>query len=288
MQKSKIGQEYDYESLFSSAEQSCIDLSLGLSGYRTKTIRSGNIVECEIYPMWRRGYARAARKRASRAAQRRLNDSNSTKHLIRLINTNFGEGDIMLTVTYSDDKLPPDDEHAYRDTVNYIRRLKRVAAKSGYPPLKYIIVTETHDADGLPVRVHHHIIINFPDRDAAERMWKGGNRTQSRRLQPDENGLTGLAVYIAKAKPPPKVPKNGDDKKRIRRKWRASKNLKKPIVSVSDKKVSRRAARKITKYTEDEKRQYFEKLYPGCTYIECTVTYSSVVSGAYIRVRMRR
>ncbi len=281
----KTEHEIDYSTLYTeSGQERSVSLTEGVCGYRTKTIYSGGIIECEVYPIWRRSYARSAKQHVSRAAQRKQNDKNSLKQLVRLLNTNFTDADIWLTVTYPDDSLPQDDEQAYRDTVNYVRRLRRAAAKANAPPLKYIIVTETHDEDGEITRVHHHLVTNFPDRDAAEQLWHGGGRTQSRRLQPDENGLTGLAVYIGKQKAPPGKGRS------IRKRWRASKNLAKPKVTVSDTKISRRAAKNLARMSDGERREYFERLYKKscrqCT--EVTVTYSPVVSGAYIHVRMRR
>lgn len=283
--KASVDVVTDFSSLYVEVEQEhSAGLVEGICGYRTKTIRSGSIIECEVYPIWKRSYARGIRQRRTRAAQQKQNHKNSIKHLAWLLNTNFTENDIWLTVTYSDDRLPKNDEQAYRDTVNYIRRLRRAAAKAKVTPLKYIIVTETHDEDGKPVRVHHHLVINFPDRDIAERLWQGGGRTQSRRLQPDENGLTGLAVYISKQKTPPRKGRS------VNRRWRGSKNLKKPDVTVSDTQISRRAVKKILRMTDDERCTYFERLYRKNCY-KCTevrITYSTVVTGAYIHIKMRR
>ncbi|MDQ9868898.1 hypothetical protein RFX30_05755, partial [Acinetobacter baumannii] len=55
--------------------------------YRAKTIKSGNIVECEIYPIWNtRGQAAKAKKATTRQAQKNLNEKNAKKNLIRKIN----------------------------------------------------------------------------------------------------------------------------------------------------------------------------------------------------------
>lgn len=56
-------------------------------------------------------------------------------------------------------------------------------------------------------------------------MWKLGRRNQTRRLDYDENGLSGLAHYITKD------PKG-------KKRWCASKNLKKPEEKRGDKDVS--------------------------------------------------
>lgn len=251
----------------------------GIFGYRVKTIRSGKMTELEIFPIWRRrsDYSRAAKVNPSREIQEKLNERNSIKRLTRLLNANFDESDTWLTLTYDKEHLPTDEQRAYKDTVNYIRSLKcRFQEK-----LKYIIVTETHTASGEPVRIHHHIVTNFKDRDLAEKLWRKG-RTQARRLQPDENGFEGMANYLGKQKKPSKK------ERQVTRRWRCSQKLARPKVSVSDHKVSRRAVEKLAKCSEEERKSKFEKLYKRDRYIGCQVRYSAVVAGAYVYVKMRR
>lgn len=270
----------NYEQIFTESINSQ-GFQCGVKRYRVKTIRSGSITEVEIFPIWktRSDCGRAKKKQLTRKAQEELNERNSIKKLSRLLNANFTDKDIWLTLTYDDEHLPDSEEKAYKDTANYIRRLRRVSKE----PLKYIIVTETHTEDGEPTRVHHHIVVNFPDRDTAERLWKLGGRKQSRRLQPDIHGFDGMAHYLGKQKKPPK-----DENRKITRRWRSSRNLKKPKVTVADYKIGRRKAESLAKASEGDRRAYFEKLYPKERYIECQIRYSDFVSGAYIYTRMRR
>lgn len=256
----------------------------GAGGYRVKTIRSGALTECEIYPIW---YTAADRKRirkntGTREAQQKLNELNSIKQLSRLINANFTEQDIWLTLTYDRQHLPADYTAATRDSSNYIRRLRRAhAASCSTEPLRYIIVTETRDVDGEPVRAHHHIVVNFRDRDAAEKLWTKGGRTQSRRLQPDNFEYTGLANYLGKQS-------TAKDGTKVTRRWRGSRSLRRPKVTTADKKITRRRAEKIAAMSEQERAQFFQRLYPGCKYLDCKIRYSDYVPGAYISVRLRR
>ena len=115
--------------------------------YRTKTIKSGNVLECEIYPIWNthKSTVRARKVKSSRETQKRLNEKNATKNLIRLINTNFTDNDIWGTVTYSPEKLPPSVESAQKEMAKYFRRLKYYAERHNFPPLKYVYVTEFDD-----------------------------------------------------------------------------------------------------------------------------------------------
>jgi hypothetical protein len=240
--------------------------------YKTKTIVSGPMLECEIYPIWRtsKRSIREKRRRESRVAQQKLNNRNAVKRVIRLINTNFDNSDIWATFTYSDDMLPSSEDQAKKDMQNYIRRLKRYIEKEKLDSLKYIYVTEYQEGK----RIHHHIVMNFKDRDTAERIWKNGGRTQTRRLQPDDYGLEGLARYITK------------DSKGSKR-YTCSKNLEKPRIYEAYSKFSKRRAEKIA-VNPDGAKELFEKIYKDYIFNDIDIKYSEFVSGCYIYVRLRK
>lgn len=265
-----------YTAEYEDTQEERIEAALrdkNISHYRMKTIKSGEMLECEIYPVWttHRSSQRARKEKASRAAQRNLNDKNAKKKLVRLINANFTEQDIWLTVTYDKNHLPASPEEAKRNMQNYIRRLAHAQKKNGGAPLKFIYVTEYEDGRK---RIHHHAIINFTDRDMAEKLWQGGARTQARRLQPDEFGLTGLAQYITKD------PKGN-------KRYVCSKNLAKPLVTIAEKKMTRSRARKIAE-NENAAPEIFTKIYKGYSFTDIKTFYSEYASGAYIYVRMRK
>lgn len=240
--------------------------------YRLKTIKSGDYLESEIYPLWETNSKdRKAKIKESRLAQRNLNNKNTIKKLIRLMNCNFTDKDIMCTFTYDDAHLPSNVKKAQRDMVNYLRRLKTYVKKHNLPELKYIYVTEY--SEEKKIRVHHHLVINFADRDIAEKYWKGGARTQSRRLQPDEFGLEGLARYITK------------DPKGTKR-YTCSQNLKKPIVTVADSKMTSAKVLKLIEHRIDVS-AFFTKMYKGYKFTDMQVAFSDYVAGAYIHVRMK-
>ena len=245
--------------------------------YRIKTIRSGEMLESEIYPIWNtnKSSIRGEKKNASRKAQQNLNEKNTKKKIIRLINTNFTREDIWATFTYNNENLPKDPIQAKKDMQNYIRRLKRHIKKHNLTDLKYIYVTEyEEDEKKGKKRVHHHIVMNFRDRDIAEKMWHKGGRTHSRRLQPDDYGLEGLARYIIK------------DPKSSKR-YTTSRNLDKPKITIADSRMTKRKAEKIAR-DQNVASYIFEKLYKGYTFKDISVYYSDFVSGAYMYVRMKK
>jgi hypothetical protein len=229
--------------------------------YKTKTIVSGPMLECEIYPIWKtsKKSIREKTRKESRKVQKNLNNKNAVKRVIRLINTNFGSKDIWMTLTYKEN---PTEDQARKDIQNYIRRLKRRV-----DDLKYIYVTESGDK-----RTHHHIILNIHDRDMAEALWNKG-RTQTRRLQPDDYGLEGMARYITKQK---------KDSKR----YSCSRNLKQPKVYEAYSKFTKRRAEKIASDPNSTK-VLFEKMYPKYIFKDIDIKYSDFVSGCYIYARMR-
>lgn len=92
--------EYDYDEIFNQQEENEAQLQLlndpHIVKYRTKTIKSGNFLEVEVYPIWdtRSATARARRTKESREAQKRLNYYNQnrfrpTRHARRV---GFGKG----------------------------------------------------------------------------------------------------------------------------------------------------------------------------------------------------
>lgn len=244
--------------------------------YIKKTIISGPVVECEIYPIWnKRSDVPRTKIGTSREAQKNLNDKNARKKIMRLVNTNFTENDLMITLTYKNSYLP-DEEEAKRDIQNYINRLKRKRKKDGIEePLKYLYVLEyeNNKKNSKKIRIHHHIIINKMDRDSAESVWKKG-RTDSMRLQLDADGLTGISQYISKGLC-------------AGRRWGYSKNLKKPIIHRDRTTLSKRKVEKVALY-ENEYKDFFEKQYKrqGYEYYDCKTYYSDLASGFYLYARL--
>lgn len=270
---------YDHDELFNYTDTNEELLSSlndkHIIHYRTKTIKSGNVLECEIYPVWNtHSSLRRARHFKSRDAQKRLNQKNAIKNIIRLANTNFTDNDIWGTFTYETKRLPKTVEDAQKEFTKFIRRLKYYAQKNNFPNLKYIYTTEfENDEKKGKKRVHHHIVINFPDRDVAEKLWRNGARTQTRRLQADESGYEGLIRYITKD---PKGSKQ----------YITSKNLEKPQITIADCKFTRHKVNKIitgnlSAYT------VFETMYNDkYKLVEHYYKTSEYVSGAYIYAKL--
>lgn len=235
---------------------------------REKKIYCGeNYLEVDIYPYTetrnRKG-KRSKKEKVTCTKQIKQNDKKAKRYFTQLINSNFSQNDIHLTLTYKDKYLPSTVEDAEKMAKNYLRRVSYKRKKDGKEPLKYILVTETqYDKDGeTPVRIHHHIVMNGGlDRDEVEDLWKAGRGSKAEyigtvnadRLKPDTNGLAALAQYLMK------YPKG-------KRRWHQSKNLKKPMKRTNDSKFSRRQVEKMSKAPCDP--EYWKKKYPGWTVSE--------------------
>ena len=82
--------------------------------YALKEITAGDQFEIEIYPQFRSmdevpPEGRTIKKDNNKA-QKNLNDKNARKYVERLINENFSDRDIWMTLTYDDAHLPPDGD----------------------------------------------------------------------------------------------------------------------------------------------------------------------------------
>lgn len=243
---------------------------------REKKIYCGDkYLEVDIYPytsvqeeVSRRG-KRSKRQKVTEPKQKNLNDKISKRYFNQVINANFGEGDLHITLTYSEKFLPESIEEAEKEIGNYLRRVSYRRKKEGLEPLKYVLVTEykTKKESEKPTRIHHHIITNGGlSRDAVEELWSRRRKKGQKKGEPigyvnadrlqvgeDGSGITALGKYLTK---------DPAGKKR----WSSSHNLKKPWFRTNDHKYSKREIEKITKDLPDH--AFWEKKYPGWTLIK--------------------
>lgn len=241
--------------------------------YATKTIKAGNQFEIEIYPEFTRKQAKQLNlKKKLNVAQKNLNDRNSRKRLARLINANFIKGDLWITLTYDNEHLPNSYKEALKNMNNYIRRLNGRRKKLGLGNAKYIFITEYSKEENI--RCHHHLIMDSGlSMDIVESVWKCGKRNNVRKVDPDENGLTGLANYLSKD------PKG-------KKRWCSSKNLKKPKESKS---YSNFKASHVKKMVRNRAlvESMVSKKYKNMVYISDDIRYNEYNGQFYIYVRMR-
>lgn len=257
--------------------------------YALKEIRAGEQFEVEIYPEFSKADdipAGGRIKKDNSTAQKNLNDKNARKYVERLLNENFSDADIWVTLTYGDGKEPKSMDEAIKNMQNYIRRLNYQRKKRGLPSARYIYITE-YDPDA-EIRWHHHLVIDgMMDMDTVESTWKKGRRNETRRLNKDEYGLTGMSHYITKEK----------NRAKGEKRWNSSQNLKQFRVRkvhskppVAGQKQYRPVGRYVDTFIKDRDaiEQQMTKWYPEYDFTESGVYYNDFNGMFYIRTRMRR
>lgn len=165
-----------------------------------------------------------------KSARRKLeaNEREAVKQLARLINCNFGAGDLWLTVGYDDETLAamgadPEERKAQGKEFlhKFIKKCQRQLGKEGRK-LRYIATTSVK-ASGAEeaARLHHHIIMDRLDYERLCGLWPCGSEYISYRIIDGRGDYTGIARYmLANAG-------TANGKKR----WTSSLGLKKPVYT---------------------------------------------------------
>ena len=283
---------YDYENLYKlykfitkkmSKEDLIEDLRVNNNfSIMVKTIKAGDFLESEIYPVWknRSDLIRAKKECTQRIEQKNLNDKNVKKKITRLAHTNFKIGvDLKLGLSF---KRNTTIEEARKKLKNFFLRLnrmrknelKKLGSEDKYE-FKYIYVIEGSDKRE---RVHVHLIINSlgipEERDKIEKIW-GLGFCNTERLQDFDFGIEDLTNYMAKGL------------KDSKRRWAHSKNLKKPIETTNKSLLTKKKLRNLIEY-ENYFPSLFEKIYPGYKFSSNEIYVNDVFEGVYVRVKMKR
>lgn len=273
----------------------------GVLHQRTRTVSAGPMVYVDCYPVWNTaaaGRARSAAKReAQRKAQERMNRKNARKKLERLVNANFGDGDLIVTCEYGHGMQPDGDEAALRNIRSYLRRLAYRRQRRGLERMKYIYITEVTASARYGTRYHHHVIMSGGiSRDEAEAVWRSrhGGICNAKAAQPTQQHLSGFARYLTADKSSRTIEEDGKNPqhKAMRRGWTPSRGLYDPDedATVADKKISIRKAGRIAEAVQDEAfaRETFARLYPDCELLEISAKRSEWAAGVYISVKLKR
>lgn len=271
-------------------------IPVGKMGYRRRTTVSGKRIDAEVYPVFGRqqvGYLRKAKAQAVSPAhieaQQKANEKRSWLRLIQIVEANFTDDDVRIGLDYAGD--PPDMDRVEKDIRNYLDRVRRLRKRNGLPELKAVYVI---GGDEFPAatfsgkRPHVHVIMNGGiDSKKLEALWKKGqlNRNHGRanttNLQEMSEGYGDISRYNWKNNFD-RAPKKGA------RKWRGTKNLKRPEPRATDAKMPNGRVRRIAYNFKNEAKPIMEKLYPGCILQDVQVHFSDVIDGVYIRCVLRK
>lgn len=267
---------------------------------REKRIISGKLLEANFYPIFENGrrMPRGPKIKRSTAAQEKYNRQKAVKKAIRDINANFDTDDLFIHPTYAQKNAPQSEAEAERDIRNFIRRIKTKrqseqkrlqALVRQYPDneeykkrlkvlkkeFRFYYRTERTDYKSGPyagmVNWHFHMFITGGiDRDTIEEMW--ADRINADRFRPDKFGPESAARYASKP----------DEKDAERVKLHHSRNLVAPKEpKPKDGQISKRSVENMAlKHSED--RAYWERRYPGYTFIRCFPQYNEYNGHWYV------
>lgn len=156
----------------------------------------------------------------------------------RIVNENFGEGDALMGLDYSEEGLEKlkalipetateeEAENMLFDLAEhqmelFIRRTMRQMKKDGVELLYFAVTSDRkwleETGELIPVRIHHHLIVNEEAKEYIMAAWKaGGVDWKPMGAQPD---YTGIVAYLLR-----QVRKVRKDKNA----YKSSRNLKRP------------------------------------------------------------
>lgn len=243
--------------------------------YREKIYICGEYADVYIYPVYpnilRPSGRRRSRRAPTREVQEKLNRRHRAEKLARLMNTNFTERDLAVTLTYAID--PGSDEVATKDIQRWLRKVRYRFRKQGLT-LKYIWTMERSGKG----RYHFHVVLSGGiDRDELEMLW-GHGYANSKRLQFDQHGLTALSRYMTK-----NYEEDGD--RPAYRAYNPSKNLIDPEPTVSD---SRIRSRKRAAELADMDWNAWRELYPDYEVADLQPFTSDEYGSVYIFARLHK
>lgn len=211
-----------------------------------RTYEAGDVGEKTKFfvPGRRPENGKLSRRQKNAVKKQEQNEYSSQKTLARLINANFGKGDLFMGLDYNDEGLQKilawgrthglnvdaEDaaerqnaiwETAAHELDNALRRVKRKLEKQGME-LKAIYCTSDMDGDtGEIVRVHHHLIVNADVQEAFTQAWEkyGLGNVSWTPLWENQIDRTPIAEYIIR-----QVRRIPDAKK-----FRSTRNLVRPV-----------------------------------------------------------
>lgn len=262
-----------------------------ISHYTVQYIFSGEWAEIKIFPQWKKRSSVPKKGNTTKEAQQRLNHRNAVNKLCRILNHNFKPyEDLFCTFTFDDEHLVTDIDEGFEMADKALRRIKYQYKKAGVE-LKAVSKVEIKKAkdclsryikttDGRQLyRPHLHIVMNGGvEIPKLVRAWQYGRNKRLELLRYDREGFLKLAIYLCK------------DTKEGRRRWNSTANLAKPPPPKNI--YSHRAAGK-TKASEvainaDLRKEYFEQLLPGYSFVQAGANINDLSSGCYIHTRMAK
>jgi hypothetical protein len=198
---------------------------------RSKTVIAGSLVKVVIYtpPMPRDNpQQRAARHRATTAAQKRLNHISAQAKLEFKLAANFSYKDYFITFTYAKGNEPKGRREVNRHKAQYVRRIRNQRSRRRQV-FKWVFAPEHKHGKG---RWHLHAVINAADPridiDEIKSLWPYGHVEISRLFDQKHrfSSWGSIARYMTKERP-----EDGKDTTPVGAQiYSCSRNLAPPVV----------------------------------------------------------
>ena len=167
-------------------------------------------------------------RKAGSSSERKIfaNERAEKLRLARLLNTNCYNGGYLITLKYSDVRLPTSYEDARTDGQKLMRKLGSLCRKQGIELRRVLVTANWSPKRNGPARYHHHVVINEIPLSILQELWPAGELHVKRLKNGD---LSDLAAYLCD---------NVHLEDGRKKKWSPSQNLAKPVytepVPVSD------------------------------------------------------
>lgn len=164
-----------------------------------KIIVAGPLIVEAVYPAIpgrEQPSVRAAKRKLSSEAQQRMNQKYSWQKLELMLAANFLPGDLVVTLTYDDEHLPP-RRSAAEAKLKYFRQKLSAKRRTHGKELVMFWNTESKHGDG---RFHHHAVINTTGDDYNDILsaWGQGEIEISPLKIDKEHSYATLAKYMCK------------------------------------------------------------------------------------------
>lgn len=189
-------------------------------------IISGRVIETRQNWMPARSSAPFKKTRAPRVCGQTslkkiaANERESARRLARIINCNFGMGDLWVTLKYNNERLPASYEEAKDNITRFLRKIRAEYKKETGKSLRYIITTSQNNPRTREnARLHHHVVMDRVAYEVICRYWPEDQVKYS--VMDNRGDHTAMAKYMIDNSP----------KEAGKKKWSCSKGLKKPIFT---------------------------------------------------------
>lgn len=169
-----------------------------------KIIVAGILVKEAVYPRGSRydtPRQRAAKRKLSSEAQKRMNAKYRKEKLELELAANFMPGDLWVTLTFRDADLPADEKSVDAKMKAFLRRFRQAKRRARPVVCWRAEHKHWHEDPRMDVRWHVHCCITATgdDYDAIRRAWPYGDVVEIKPIRIDkENSYAALAEYMIK------------------------------------------------------------------------------------------